>query len=164
MQVAPRCEHFGECGGCSFQNLAYAAQLREKERQARPQAPPQTVLIDRQALEGKAGYGPGAQILWSSDASRLWAHEMTLSHPRFSRVHCRGDANRCTTCTETRVGFRVTIPYPTLPYPTHHGVAERPGWPCCRSRRRCGASAAWTPLPRCGRLWPVRIPGATATR
>jgi len=30
-EVAPRCEHFSErCGGCTFQNLAYDAQLREK--------------------------------------------------------------------------------------------------------------------------------------
>jgi 23S rRNA (uracil1939-C5)-methyltransferase len=27
-RVAPRCEHFGSCGGCSFQDLAYDAQLR----------------------------------------------------------------------------------------------------------------------------------------
>lgn len=40
MQVAPRCEHFGECGGCSLQNLAYAAQLRVKELQARLQTSP----------------------------------------------------------------------------------------------------------------------------
>jgi 23S rRNA (uracil1939-C5)-methyltransferase len=29
-RVAPRCAHFGVCGGCSFQDLAYAAQLEEK--------------------------------------------------------------------------------------------------------------------------------------
>jgi tRNA/tmRNA/rRNA uracil-C5-methylase (TrmA/RlmC/RlmD family) len=34
-QVAARCEHFGECGGCALQHLAYPAQLREKEDQAR---------------------------------------------------------------------------------------------------------------------------------
>ncbi len=28
----PRCEHFGSCGGCSLQNLAYAAQLEELGR------------------------------------------------------------------------------------------------------------------------------------
>jgi 23S rRNA (uracil1939-C5)-methyltransferase len=28
--VAPRCEHFGACGGCSFQDLDYARQLEEK--------------------------------------------------------------------------------------------------------------------------------------
>ena len=32
--VAP-CRHFGICGGCRFQDLAYEAQLREKERQVR---------------------------------------------------------------------------------------------------------------------------------
>lgn len=30
-RVAPRCEHAGECGGCSWQQLSYGAQLKEKE-------------------------------------------------------------------------------------------------------------------------------------
>ncbi|NIR51573.1 class I SAM-dependent RNA methyltransferase, partial [candidate division KSB1 bacterium] len=31
--VTPRCPHFGECGGCRFQNLHYEAQLRHKHHQ-----------------------------------------------------------------------------------------------------------------------------------
>ena len=42
----------------------------------------------------------------------------------------------------------------TLPYPSSG----------CRWRRRCGASAAWTPPPRCGRWSPARIPGAIVIR
>ena len=30
-RVEPRCPHFGACGGCSFQNLAYSKQLEVKE-------------------------------------------------------------------------------------------------------------------------------------
>lgn len=30
-RVAPRCPHFGVCGGCHFQHMAYAAQLRAKQ-------------------------------------------------------------------------------------------------------------------------------------
>ncbi|MFA5058228.1 MAG: class I SAM-dependent RNA methyltransferase [Opitutaceae bacterium] len=32
-RVAPRCPLFGRCGGCQYQNLAYAEQLRWKQRQ-----------------------------------------------------------------------------------------------------------------------------------
>ncbi len=34
-RVQPRCPHFGRCGGCAWQHLSYAAQLREKEAMVR---------------------------------------------------------------------------------------------------------------------------------
>jgi len=34
-RVPAPCRHFGTCGGCRFQDLAYTAQLAEKERQVR---------------------------------------------------------------------------------------------------------------------------------
>ncbi len=34
-RVEPRCAHFGSCGGCRFQDLAYEAQIAEKETQVR---------------------------------------------------------------------------------------------------------------------------------
>ncbi len=32
-QTAPRCRHFGQCGGCAFQHLAYDQQLQYKQKQ-----------------------------------------------------------------------------------------------------------------------------------
>lgn len=34
-RVEPRCRYFGACGGCQYQHLEYAEQLRVKERQVR---------------------------------------------------------------------------------------------------------------------------------
>ena len=34
-RVEPSCEHFGECGGCRFQDFAYEAQLEQKHAQVR---------------------------------------------------------------------------------------------------------------------------------
>lgn len=34
-RTEPFCEHFGTCGGCKWQNLSYARQLEEKERQVK---------------------------------------------------------------------------------------------------------------------------------
>ncbi len=37
LRAEPFCEHFGVCGGCSWQNLPYSEQLRFKERQVEDQ-------------------------------------------------------------------------------------------------------------------------------
>jgi len=52
-RVPAPCRHFGTCGGCRFQDLAYTAQLAEKERQVRDalvrigrfQAPPLAPIL-----------------------------------------------------------------------------------------------------------------------
>lgn len=37
-QVAPRCEQYADCGGCSIQDMAYPVQLRLKEQEAWPRS------------------------------------------------------------------------------------------------------------------------------
>lgn len=37
VRVAPRCEHFGICGGCKWQNLPYSEQLKAKQQQVEDQ-------------------------------------------------------------------------------------------------------------------------------
>lgn len=34
-EIAPKCKHFGICGGCKWQNLSYEDQLKNKENQVR---------------------------------------------------------------------------------------------------------------------------------
>ena len=33
LRIKPRCEHFGICGGCKWQNLPYAEQIKAKQKQ-----------------------------------------------------------------------------------------------------------------------------------
>jgi hypothetical protein len=53
---AAPCEHFGQCGGCTFQNLAYEHQLRHKQvRLSTPETthenvPPKASRNQRQSL------------------------------------------------------------------------------------------------------------------
>lgn len=58
-RVAPRCDHFGTCGGCSWQTLAYADQLAWKQQQVDD-------CLER--IGGLAGYATdeplGADPLW----------------------------------------------------------------------------------------------------
>ncbi len=35
VEIDPACPHFGDCGGCTYQNLLYAGQLSMKERQVK---------------------------------------------------------------------------------------------------------------------------------
>lgn len=43
-RVVPPCPHVGICGGCSWQQVAYAAQLQEKEKRIRALFPKEDVL------------------------------------------------------------------------------------------------------------------------
>jgi 23S rRNA (uracil1939-C5)-methyltransferase len=59
-RVAPPCEHFGECGGCQWQHIAYEAQLRFKREIVRGQ-------LERFARLGEAPVRPviGMEDPWA---------------------------------------------------------------------------------------------------
>jgi len=56
-RIAPRCQHFGVCGGCHYQNLSYAAQLKAKE----------AILRDQLTRIGKIQYTPVKAIVAAPD-------------------------------------------------------------------------------------------------
>ncbi|MEX2080907.1 MAG: TRAM domain-containing protein, partial [Dehalococcoidia bacterium] len=74
-RVEPACPLFGDCGGCQFQHLAYAAQLRAKEH------------IVREQLEriGKFPEPPVRPIVGAPDP---WGYR---NHVRFSTGQRDGD-------------------------------------------------------------------------
>ncbi len=37
LRITPRCQHFGVCGGCRWQNMPYEEQLKAKEQQVKDQ-------------------------------------------------------------------------------------------------------------------------------
>jgi 23S rRNA (uracil1939-C5)-methyltransferase len=56
-RIAPRCQHFGVCGGCHYQNLPYATQLKAKE----------AILRDQLMRIGKIQDPPVKAIVAASD-------------------------------------------------------------------------------------------------
>jgi 23S rRNA (uracil1939-C5)-methyltransferase len=85
----PRCEVFGRCGGCSWQHLAYEAQLETKRR----------ILID--ALERIGGLSPPGDV-------RVCASPRELGYRTRARVVAAGG----------RVGFRPARSHELLPIET----------------------------------------------
>lgn len=57
-EVEPACPHFGECGGCTYQNLSYEDQLRMKENQVKELL--DTVCTDYEFEEIKGSPRPEA--------------------------------------------------------------------------------------------------------
>ena len=70
----PFCEHFGVCGGCNFQNMAYEAQLRSKEE----------VVINSILRIGKVAVGEFLPIL-AADPTTYYRNklEFTFSNKRW---------------------------------------------------------------------------------
>jgi 23S rRNA (uracil1939-C5)-methyltransferase len=56
-RIVPRCQHFGVCGGCHYQNMPYAAQLQAKE----------AILRDQLMRIGKIQNPPVKEIVAAPD-------------------------------------------------------------------------------------------------
>jgi 23S rRNA (uracil1939-C5)-methyltransferase len=67
-RLAPFCAHFGACGGCKWQHLDYAAQLRQKE----------TVVRDALQRIAKVEVGEWQPILGSAE-SRFYRNKMEFA-------------------------------------------------------------------------------------
>jgi 23S rRNA (uracil1939-C5)-methyltransferase len=84
-RVTPRCPHFGPCGGCTWQHIAYAAQARAKE----------AVVRESLAHLGGIRDAPVAPIVAAPDPW-YYRNKMEFSfHPQgVLGLHCRGHWNR----------------------------------------------------------------------
>lgn len=68
LRIAPKCSHFGECGGCRFQHISYEMQLEQKEAGIRKLFHPFSVrTIIPSPLQW--GYRNKMEFSFSSDAS-----------------------------------------------------------------------------------------------
>jgi 23S rRNA (uracil1939-C5)-methyltransferase len=65
MRIAPRCRHFGVCGGCHYQHLEYEDQLRIKRQ----------IVIDQFKRIGKFEEPPVGEIIASPDQ---WNYRNTI--------------------------------------------------------------------------------------
>ena len=77
-RIAPRCQHFGECGGCTLQHVPYPEQLRLKAelvtrlvRRAVPGAPAALPTIPGTTLEDPWGYRHKVHFVFGSPRNAL---------------------------------------------------------------------------------------------
>lgn len=72
VRIAPRCEHFGVCGGCRWQHLPYSVQLECKQRQ----------VSDALQRIGKVGFPPITPIKGSA---RIWEYRNKMEYTYSNR-------------------------------------------------------------------------------
>ena len=145
-RVRPRCPHFGPCGGCAWQHIAYPEQLRLKtalvERLVRPlvrDAPsvrPTLATPAHEADAGPWGYRQKVHFVFAMDGSPSSAGR----GPRPSLV--MGHYAR---------GSRQVVPVRECPVHDERGNAL--AFQLASSLRTAGVEAA-TPAPRSGRRTP----------
>ena len=72
VRIAPRCEHFGVCGGCRWQHLPYSVQLECKQRQ----------VSDALQRIGKVEFPPITPIKGSA---RIWEYRNKMEYTYSNR-------------------------------------------------------------------------------
>jgi 23S rRNA (uracil1939-C5)-methyltransferase len=80
-RIEPRCKHFGRCGGCHYQHIAYDAQLRYKTG----------ILMDQLTRVGKLANPPAPQVIPSPSQfqyrNNLRFHINEVGKPGFLAPH-----------------------------------------------------------------------------
>jgi 23S rRNA (uracil1939-C5)-methyltransferase len=90
-RVDPRCSHFGSCGGCAWQHIAYPEQLTLKTqlvtrlvREAVPRAPAARPMIATAPLDDPWGYRHKAHFVFGTE-SRAGRRDGTLVMGHYAR-------------------------------------------------------------------------------
>ena len=104
-----RCAHFGACGGCRFQDLAYEAQLREKETQVRDALERLGGLSGRRARADRPGRRATTTATSSSTRSRRRDAGPALGFHRAGRWDEVLEIERCWLTTDVGNAIRSAV-------------------------------------------------------
>ena len=153
-RVAPRCKHFGPCGGCGWQHIAYPEQLKLKTalvqrlvRDAVPSAPA--------VLETLAPVPPAADVPAPLDSNAPWGYRQKV-HFVFGPAETRG-AQRAGTLLMGHYarGSRRVVPVQECPVHDERGNALAFSLKASLDKARVQAASAYAP----SRTRPAPRPG-----
>jgi 23S rRNA (uracil1939-C5)-methyltransferase len=151
LRVVPRCRHFGECGGCHYQHLAYGGQLEAKQQVLREQLARLAGLEDPPLLEPLPSPAP-------------WNYR---NHLRFHRAAAGGPGFRAFRSSRVVPIVECYLPEPALAARWPQLPPSPPGRRWILRRGSGGPPAAWqqeesSPRAEAARLASAPPPGAVA--
>ncbi len=104
LRVEPFCEHFGVCGGCSWQNLPYEEQLRQKQQQVVDQL---TRIGHLELPEIKSIIGSANTRFYRNKLEFTFAPRRWVTREEFQADRERGDENKSQSAFRPALGFHV---------------------------------------------------------